>query len=179
MLIMTTTHMSTAMPAHIILDKWADIGFLWQGDVHLDTLPRLAEELYTTDDIAPLHIVVRLYKENGILYLSYDIKGALPLTCLRCLSPLNHNITGSYRTALVTDERQLSMVDGDYIFIAELDTDGRLPIRDLLEDELLLALPISIHHNDCQMFVDSVGKIPEDEPKTNPFAALATLKGKN
>ena len=171
---------ASTLPVHILLDKWADIGFFWQGEMNPEVLPRLADILHVVDNVAPLHISVRLTKDNGILYLNYDVAGVLPLSCQRCLSPLCHDVTGSYRTALLSDERELSSVgDDDYLLILELGADNRLPIRDLLEDELLLALPLSPRHDDCQMLTDSVGDAPEDKPKANPFAVLEALKGKN
>ena len=79
------------------------------------------------------------------------------------------------------------MVDeaDDYLLLEELladqpenkKGDRLLPLKKLVEDELLLDIPLSAKHDDCEMAVEQVGEIIEQEPE-NPFAALEALKGK-
>ena len=48
--------------------------------------------------------------------------------------------------------------------------------RELIEDELLLAMPIVPRHEVCpEPLVATVDELPDD-PAPNPFAALAALK---
>jgi uncharacterized protein len=52
-----------------------------------------------------------------------------------------------------------------------------LDLRELIEDELLLALPLVPRHEDCPQPL-RVGHAPDPEPdaRPNPFAALGALK---
>jgi uncharacterized protein len=100
----------------------------------------------------------------------------LPLECQRCLKPVE---------VPVSVERSFLFVHGEDA-AAQLDADSEddvlaltraLDLRELIEDELLLALPIVPRHEVCP--VPLVVPIDVDEladEKPNPFAALAGLK---
>ncbi|MDP1159869.1 YceD family protein, partial [Klebsiella variicola] len=55
-----------------------------------------------------------------------------------------------------------------------------LDARELIEDELLLALPLVPRHANCPQPLPGAGEQaePEAEQRPNPFAALAALKRK-
>lgn len=166
------------LPNNILLEKWADNGFHWQGKVAIDELARLNEH---TMGAKPLQLAFDLAKKDGVLWLDYQVVGSTNVRCQRCLEPLEVDLSGEYRFALLTDESEIGLVDGaEYVLIDELGASARrlLPIKDLLEDELLLALPLSPRHADCEMLIDTVGDDIEEEVQENPFAALAALKGK-
>lgn len=168
------------MPANIVLDKWADIGFSWQGVAKLSEFGRLFEVVDKSiqqNAGDTLTIKVLLSKKNDVLWLEYQVEGVLWLACQRCLSPLDIDVSGEYILAILKDESEIGRVDGaEFVLVDEIcSNDGRkmLPLRDLLEDELLLALPLSARHEDCQMLVDETD---EQNVLDNPFAILATLK---
>ena len=172
---MTQTHKhlnNQTLPNNILLEKWADIGFHWQGVIAIDELPRLSEQ---TVDGGSWQALV------GVLWLSYQVTGGVSVGCQRCLESLSIDLSGEYRLALLNDESEIGLIDGaEYVLIDELGESARrlLPIKDLLEDKLMLALPLSPRHKDCDMLVKSVGDEIEEEVQENPFAALAALKGK-
>lgn len=168
------------MPANILFEKWADIGFEWQGSLSVNELARLAEQ--TIDD-STLQATCTLSQDDGILWLQYTVAGQIKIACQRCLEPLQCDIDDEYRLAVLTDESQLGKIaDAEYVLLDEVLTgDGRrmLPIKDLLEDELILSLPLSPRHDDCELYVDSAGdEIIDEQESDNPFAALAALKGR-
>lgn len=176
----TPTHpTSSAFPSRIVFEKWADTGFVWQGTVNLSQLPRLHTYIDSADD-STLSLNIRLAKDhNQIVWLSFEVSGTLPLSCHRCLSPMPWDITGSYALAIVTHDSQLPYVEEqEYVLYEELEGDERyLPIGDLLEDELILALPLSLSHDDCTPLITTEETpIIIEEPKENPFAILASLK---
>ncbi len=182
-ILMTMTHThkhpdNQTLPNNILLEKWADIGFHWQGEIAIDELPRLNEQ---TVGGGALQVVFDLAKQDGVLWLDYQVTGSANVGCQRCLEPFAIDLSGEYRLALLSDESEIGLVDGaEYVLIDELGESARrlLPVKDLLEDELILALPLSPRHADCEMLVESVGDEIEEETQENPFAALAALKGK-
>jgi len=99
------------------------------------------------------------------------------LTCQRCLQPM--------REALVVD-RTVRFVPGEDD-AARLDEEGeedvlalprRLRLTELVEDELILALPLVPRHAVCQPPRDLTEPDPAAAgPEPSPFAALAGLKG--
>ena len=100
----------------------------------------------------------------------------LPLECQRCLKPVN---------VPVQIDRRFLFVHGEET-AAQLDTDSEddvlaltraLDLRELIEDELLLALPIVPRHEICpKPLVAIVGAEDLPDEKPHPFAALAALK---
>lgn len=112
--------------------------------------------------------------QQPMLHLVAD--GAVSLECQRCLQPL--------RVRLHVD-RRLFFVEGEDA-AAALDTDSEddvltlepaIDLRALIEDELLLALPLVPRHEVCP---EPLPLREEDDaaPEEHPFAALAALKGR-
>lgn len=163
------------LPANIGLDKYAKLGFHWQGTVLASEFSRLIGEILQD---TPLSLTVDFIRQDGILWLTYDVKGVLPVSCQRCLMPAQMDVSGHYQMAIIEHEDQVAQIqDQDYVFLSELGNPTHLPIKDLIEDELLLLNPFSFRHEDCELLTDSVGEI-EQADDDNPFAVLASLKSK-
>lgn len=168
-----------SFPANIVFEKWADVGFFWQGEIALAWLPRLLEHVGGGDGQTRLSLSVRLQKDsNDIVWLGFEVVGRLPLICHRCLGAMHYDVSGEYRLAIVLKDSQLPYVEDDeYVLYDELGGDGRyLPVQDLLEDELILALPLSFAHDDCMPLHQDEADVADEPPKDNPFAILASLK---
>lgn len=181
----TLNNSDDKMPANIMLEKWADIGFNWQGLVKIAGFERLAGVLdMPKQQVAndAMSVTVTLTKKNGILWLKYDIKAHLWIACQRCLSPMMVDVSDEYELAILQDDRQIGQIDdAEFVLIDEICPHaGRkmLPLKDLLEDELLLVLPLAPRHDDCQMPVEATTTAATDDNMESPFAALAALKGK-
>lgn len=180
---MTNLSLNTAqpnpqMPTNILLEKWADIGFVWSGEVAVCELPRLYQLLDTTQHQPNLSIKLTLNKKEGILWLNYDIQGEIYLSCQRCLSAISVDLSKKYTIAIIYHDSQLASIgDAEFVFLDEVCPDARkmLPVKDLLEDELLLSLPLSPRHQECELPVQ-IDEIDSDEEKQNPFAVLSQLK---
>ena len=164
---------NTALPANIGIDKWSNIGFHWQGVVDLSELERLSVD---TKADAPLRVSVDFGRhDDGVLWLSYEVLGSLSVVCQRCLNPLLVDVSGRYVMAILTDETKIEQVfDKEYILLSELGNPTHLPIKDLLEDELILTLPLSPRHDDCELLTDGVADTKSQH--NNPFAVLADFK---
>ena len=111
------------------------------------------------------------------VWLHLQAKAAVPLTCQRCMQavfmPLQ--IDQWYR---FVESEEVAMAEDDE---AEEDLLVMVPQFDLLallEDELLMALPLVPMHELCpQPLVDvAVAPMEQQLEKPNPFAVLAQLK---
>lgn len=172
----------TALIKYLDLSKWEnhdDNQYTWQGDIPLNALPRL---IATTDDVAnteELHLQLSVQKKGEIIFWQAITKGTLWQTCQRCLEPVAISLDGKRNLALLTKESHVALLDEDmdYLLIEELSKDNKLYLLDILEDELLVDLPMSAKHDDCEMnFSQNVVEDNELEEKPNPFAILAGLK---
>lgn len=175
---------STSMPEHISLDKWADTGFEWSGEVDPNAFERLATTLSAEHDQSNTQINAELYRRNNVLHLAFTLTGDVWLTCQRCLQPIAIDLSDDYNIALLENDSQVRLVNDeqDYLLLDEIVTEQSperlLPFKKLVEDEILLKIPMAPKHDDCDMSVEQFGEIPEEEENENPFAALASLKGK-
>ena len=175
---------STSMPEHISLDKWADTGFEWSGEVDPNSFERLATTLSAEHDQSNTQLNAELYRRNNVLHLAFTLTGDVWLTCQRCLQPIAIDLSDDYNIALLENDSQVRLIDEeqDYLLLDEIVTEQSperlLPFKKLVEDEILLKTPMAPKHDDCEMSVEQFGEIPEEEENENPFAALASLKGK-
>lgn len=150
----------------------------YRGELSLAGMQRLAEAVR---DIDVPDLVVGLYvgrDAGGVLCVEGSIAGLLHLTCQRCLDSVDYPVQIRFRLALVNSEAEAErLADGYEPWLLE---DERLVIRDVIEDELLLALPAFPLHADTESCVlpgyrqDEFEAAAEEKP--NPFAALARLK---
>ncbi|WP_435980057.1 YceD family protein [Psychrobacter sp. DM4] len=174
---------SVILSENISLNKWEDMGFEWSGSVSPNAFYRLKAILATEHEQLELRLDAKLYRRSNVLYLAFELTGNVWLTCQRCLQPVAVDLTDSYNIALLDDDSQESLIDDeqDYLLLDEIVTEQTperlLPFKKLIEDEILLKTPLSPKHDDCEMVTSQVGNIPEEENE-NPFAALASLKGK-
>lgn len=107
------------------------------------------------------------------LHLRADVE--LPMSCQRCLQPLVERLDVVRDFQFVADEAAAAALDNE----AEHDVlvlSRELDLHELLEDELLLDLPLVPRHEVCPQPLKAGDGVTEPEPMPNPFAALAALR---
>jgi uncharacterized protein len=101
----------------------------------------------------------------------------LLLQCQRCLQPCTHTLALDRRFLFVADEATAADMDADadhevLVFAKELD------LHELLEDELLLDLPLVPRHEVCPQPLAHAADPAEPDPPDHPFAALSGLRAR-
>ena len=111
------------------------------------------------------------------VWLHLEVSAGISLECQRCLRPAAKTLAVGRSLRFVADEAAAAELD------AEMDDDvlvltRALNLQELVEDELLLALPIVPRHDVCPQPLQVSGAEPAEqpEPRQNPFAALEALK---
>lgn len=160
-------------------------GELQQEDPLAD-FPRLHAEADGRGTERPVrwHAVGELRTRAGVapqVWLHLAAETALPLTCQRCLEPVDEPLAIDRWFRFVADEAQAAHEDEE----ADEDVlalDPAFDLQALVEDELLLALPLVPRHAVCpvavRMEVVDPGFVQAEADKPNPFGALAGLKRK-
>ena len=98
------------------------------------------------------------------------------LQCQRCLRPLDEAVHVDRHFRFVADEDTATALD-DEIEDEVLVLEKSLNLRDLVEDEMLLALPLVPRHDVCPEAIPmQFGDVEIVEEKANPFASLAILR---
>ncbi len=116
--------------------------------------------------------------ERGLVAISGSGSAFVALTCQRCTENFQQRLEFSFSFSPVKDFEEADALPSYYDAI-ELDENGEVNLRELVEDELLLMIPLIPRHTleDCQAPADSVwGELPEELDKPNPFDVLKQLK---
>lgn len=106
------------------------------------------------------------------LFLELTATADMPLLCQRCMKPMPFRLNETDRIVLFADEAHL-----DEAMFADEELEGMLitktlDVRELIEDQILMALPFAPRHEDCSNI--SLEHVNQDKP--NPFAVLKGLK---
>ncbi|MDB5967382.1 MAG: hypothetical protein JWQ72_3882 [Polaromonas sp.] len=159
-----------------------------EGAAPLQKMARLASE---TRDLAP--DAAAQWKAQGELrehsgaepdvWLHLTAQASVALTCQRCLGPVVTPLQVDQWYRFVATE-EIAMAEDDQSEEDLLVMEPQFDLLSLLEDELLLALPLVPMHEQCP---DSpVAASREDDPpaedppaRPNPFAVLAQLRKKD
>lgn len=115
--------------------------------------------------------------DRGRAVVDVTVTAVLGLTCQRCLGQLLLEVAERRRLVLIESEAEANRLaeDVEPLWVA----DGPLCPADVLEDELLLALPIIPTHPDGRCRPPGGGdRAGECDDKRSPFAGLAVLKGR-
>jgi uncharacterized protein len=153
------------------------------GHWPLADLPRLAESAMT-DGMPDVQVNWHIRGESrpaaggpNEIWLHLDADVRMALCCQRCLGPVFESIGLDTALRFVPGEDQAAALDAE-IEEDVLALERTLDLRVLVEDELLLALPLVPRHDVCPAPLPLPDDLPADEGKPNPFAALARLKNK-
>lgn len=142
-------------------------------EAHTDALPSDAQQMqwHATGESRP---------QRGAepqVWLHLDGRAQLALVCQRCLQPVHTALQARRSFRFVESEARAAEIDAD----SEEDVlalTRTLDLIELVEDELLLALPLVPRHDVCPQPL----KVRDEEPfeeRAHPFAALGSLKRKS
>ncbi len=111
--------------------------------------------------------------ERGQAQLRVQVKGELPLACQRCLAAVPFALSIDSLLELVPEGAELTQDELEDDSRDFLPVAGALDVAVLIEDEILLALPVVPRHEKCGLPGEA-----EAGDRINPFASLSSLKGK-
>lgn len=172
-------------PRRLDVDAFArDAGQL-SGQWSINELVRLRDMQVTADHaVQPLQWSVRgerLQRRVGDAEVWLHLEGStsLHLQCQRCLQPVEVPVHIDRAVRFVRGEDEAAALDAD-VEDDVLALTRSLDLQELIEDEVLLALPLVPRHDECPQPLpnpaDEIEASGEEEP--HPFAALAALKSK-
>lgn len=155
-----------------------------EGRDELGAYPRVLQELHAPR--ADLAIEWRVRGEqrravDGSLRpaLHLQVNAALPLSCQRCLDQVTALIDIDRHFVFVPDEDTAAALDDasdDDVLALAPDFD----LHALIEDELLMALPLVPRHEECPEAVPLSAQDADfdaaTEERRHPFAALSALR---
>jgi uncharacterized protein len=117
-------------------------GQSWETRSDVSAFPRLAHE-FTQGEL--FCRVVGATDARGTMRVRLQIEGALTLTCQRCLGGLWQPVEIDHALVLARDATELERLDADPDCDA-IPVENRLDLIALVEDEVLLSLPLAAMH---------------------------------
>lgn len=143
-----------------------------QGEVPVKRLGRLADGL-----LEPTGTVTFRFQgerdDEGSLFVDLHVRADLVLQCQRCLEAVVWSCELRNRLLLLRPGEDLPEDELENDEVDALEVEPMMDLLGLVEDEVLLALPLVPRHDDCEPPV----KAGVDE-EISPFAVLRQLRGK-
>ncbi len=161
-----------SLPSRI--DPWrlaAESGQL-DGALALAALPRLVAALNRADGVVKVALAAGIDRQ-GVRFIAGAVRTEVELVCQRCLEPLRVALDATVSLGLVHSEAEADRLPEEYEPL--LVPEGNLGVADLVEDELLLALPRIPRHDDARGCKINGYRTPDGVEQDQPFAPLASL----
>ncbi|GAB2181612.1 DUF177 domain-containing protein [Denitratisoma sp. agr-D3] len=141
------------------------------GAIALAALERLADSLLTRDGQLQYELVGER-DPQGARFLRFGVSGVLTLRCQRCLEPMQYELRVDNRLRLVPPGAEWPEDELEDDSADAIEAQQELALLPLIEEEVLLALPIAPTHESCELPVTDKNQEP------SPFAVLAKLKNR-
>ena len=167
-------------PHRLDVEAFAAEAAAIEGEWPLADLPRVADVQVADTPPRTVEWHARGERRTGPgstseTWMVLQLRTTLDLPCQRCLDPVEVPVVVDRGFRFVADESTAEALD------AEIDDDvlastRALDLRSLIEDELLLALPLVPRHDVCPQPVKMQSGDDTAGREAHPFAALAALK---
>ena len=145
---------------------------VFEGTIAVDELPRLRE--LVASPAGELRYSVTAHRDaQGRKVVSCIIEGFVFLTCQTTLEEFRHGVSIDDRLVLVEREAELPPIEEENDAEDYTVADGPLAVLDLVEDAVLLALPMVPRKPGLE---EAQSGRPRSEGGGSPFAALASLR---
>lgn len=171
---MSTPPERKLLPRQVDPRKLVAQGTTLSGDVPTAQMSRLVAAVVAMEEVG--HAELRFERdEDGHAAVAGRVALGVSLECQRCLSPVEVHLDSESHLGIVWDEEQAGKLPkrlDPWI----VDSDAA-DLYDMVEDELLLALPLVAYHDteECRAKGSySTGDVSDSAE--NPFGILAQLK---
>ena len=163
---------STAFMSHEpVIDgfEFASAGARQQGIWPASDFPRLRDML-ASDCGEVAYEIEGVHDERGRAALRLRVNGILQLRCQRCLEAMPFEVHTDETLVLAGTLAEIHAEPADAKAPDRVLAGKEMPVRELVEDEVILALPYAPRHESC-----SARPSPDADGKTSPFAGLRGL----
>jgi uncharacterized protein len=148
-----------------------------RGNIPLNSLDRLCGQLTNDDGLVEVQLEFGKDRE-GFTTITGSAATKVGLICQRCMDEVKFDLQAIISLALVADDDAASKLPDRYEpLLAEAS--GVMLLRSLVEDDLILALPIVAYHDFSCGLVEKIEAPDEADAEIsveNPFSVLEILK---
>jgi uncharacterized protein len=165
--------MQEKLRRHYQIQKEVSRGGKFQGKIGLGNLDRLTEFLLS--DRSDIDVEFSFSQSDYDLpMVEGQLQVRLTIECQRCLEAMELPLRVNFQLLVSPPGTEVAESGFDAVF----SENGSVDIFAVVEDELILGLPLVTMHEDiaCNEFWQAQEEDPEPNTKENPFSVLAKLK---
>jgi len=172
--------LNDTLPKYFDPRKYASHESAFEGYVPLNQFKELSAILASDEGNAFIHLDFRVDEDRRYIATG-SLTARVQVVCQRCMEAVAHDVALDLSLGFVYDEDHAKNLPKNYDPVVM--TDGDVILADMVEQEIILALPIVAYHEEsgCNptavKYASSTDDAPDDE-KPNPFSILAQLKAK-
>jgi uncharacterized protein len=141
-----------------------------RGTMPFGEFPRL-HDLLASPDGTVAYEMQGLRDARGRACLRLRVHGTMQLRCQRCLEAMHFEVSEDALLVLAATQEEIDADPTDASAPDRVLAGKEMVLRDLVEDELILALPFAPRHAACEPGAPGVRK----DGKVSPFSGLHSL----
>jgi uncharacterized protein len=168
------------LPTQVNPLRFAENATQLHGHLFIKDMQRLTPSLFKSEGEVEVRLQFGI-DERGIRFLKGLAIAQLTLQCQRCMEAFVRDISGDFIYAMVSDEEKAKRLPKRYdpVFVI----DDTLNIQDIVEEELIINLPIVPMHcsEDCkiQLPITVASEPSATQEMDHPFKVIELLKVRN
>jgi len=170
-----------SLPKTVDALKYADQNKVLEGHVAVKLMPRLLEML--EDESGFVQVYLEFDRdEQRLRVLKGRLNATLQMRCERCLKPVAKEIESNFELGIVLSDEDAKQLPRRYEPLL-LELDEPLELKEVIEEELILSLPMFAYHEACAGDYEQADNEPAEDAvdkdegeKENPFSVLSELK---
>ena len=163
------------IPEHVDPFRYAEQSLGIDGIVKIADMQRLNVLESTENDRVKADLQFGR-DEQGVVFLKGHLESKLTLQCQRCMEPFTYEIISDFILGIINTLDEANALPEQYE--PAMAKEGSLALRELIEDEIILNLPIIPRHEpeDCKVKLPVADAGWEQGKGENPFHVLKLLK---
>lgn len=163
----------TRLPKQIEPIRLAERRAHIEGILALAEMPRLTSLLCKPE--GDVSVVLDFGVDaQGLRYVKGVAEVAVTLTCQRCMQPFNYQLKSEVLLSPVSNETAAGELPSDYEPVM-VSAEGLVTLNDMVEDDLILALPLVTAHEPAACSVKMISAKSE-VARSNAFEVLKAFK---
>ena len=161
--------------------RFAENAIHLEGVLSIEKMERLCSSLHSNTGAVSVDLQFGV-DEQKIPFIQSQFSTRIVLQCQRCLEPFSYDIADDVLMGIVRTELEAEKLPSNYNPVI-VNTDGSLIIQDLIEDELLVSIPIVPMHDPKECGITTPLSIDSENTaetqKENPFKVIELLRSKH